>query len=171
HNDVVRPHAQSRSVGDLPGLFRRTSARFITAQGPPPTPKYTREQIDAMSSSQTKKLIEKKDKDFDFACEFYYGGNISEGGPKTADQLHALMMARFMLLDPWYEKVRAGYELEFRSEVEATYNRFALEQLSDEILKVPIQGKMGRENVRAIASKLWELAYKLREKGVKIEEA
>jgi pyruvate/2-oxoglutarate dehydrogenase complex dihydrolipoamide acyltransferase (E2) component len=79
------------------------------------------------------------------------------------------MMARFMLLDPWYEKVRASYELEFRTEVEKMYNRFSVEGLTDDVLKVPIQGKMGRENIRAIASKLWELAYKMREKGITIE--
>jgi hypothetical protein len=49
-------------------------------------------------------------------------------------------------------------------------NRFVLEGLSDEILKVPIQGRMGRQNILAIASKLWELAYKFREKGISIED-
>jgi hypothetical protein len=37
-------------------------------------------------------------------------------------------------------------------------------------LKVPIQGRMGRQNILAIASKLWELAYKFREKGISIED-
>lgn len=144
---------------------------FIEAQGPPPTPKYTREQIQNISLQESKRLINANDKDFDFASEYYFGGNVAAGGPQTADQLHSLMMARFMLLDPWYEKVRAAYELEFRNDVAKMYNRFVLEGLTDEILNVPIQGKMGRENVRAIASKLWELAYKVREKGVKIENA
>ena len=114
-------------------------------------------------------LIRKNNKDFDFACDFYFGGNITEGGPKTSEELQKLMMARFMLLDPWYEKVRAKYALEFRDEVERMYNRFSIEGLTDEVLHVPVQGKIGRENIRAIAWKLWELAYKIREKGVSIE--
>lgn len=142
---------------------------FIEAQGPPPIPKYTRKEIDLMPSAEMKSLILENDKDFDFACEYYYGGNIAEGGPQTADEMHKFMMARFMLLHPWYEKVRASYELEFRVEVERMYNRFAIEGLGDDILKVPVDGKMGRENIRAIASKLWELAYKVREKEVSIE--
>jgi hypothetical protein len=140
---------------------------FIEAQGQPPTPKYSRSQIEQMSSAEVKRLVSENNKDFDFACEFYYGGQT--GGPMTSEQLQTLMMARFMLLDPWYEQVRAKYALEFRDEVERMYNRFASEGLTDDVLHVPVQGKMGRENIRAIASKLWELAYKIREKGVSIE--
>jgi hypothetical protein len=144
---------------------------FIEAQGPPPEPKYTKEEILRMSSAETKNLILANDKDFDFACEYYYGGNVPEGGPKTSEELQKLMMARFMLLDPWYEKVRARYALEFGSEVEQMYNRFSIEGFTDDVLRVPVQGKMGRENIRAIASKLWELAYKVSEKGISIEDS
>src|SRR5271168_2914576 len=41
YEDVVRPHALSRSVGDEPGLFRRTSARFIPTGPPPPPPGFS----------------------------------------------------------------------------------------------------------------------------------
>lgn len=143
---------------------------FLEAQGPPPQPKYTAEEIQRMSLAKSRQLIEAHDKDYDFACEYHFGGNAVEG-VKSADELHKLMMARFMLLHPWYEKVRASYELEFRIEVERMNNRFAVEGLGDNILKVPVEGKMGRENIKAIASKLWELAYKVREKKVKIENS
>jgi pyruvate/2-oxoglutarate dehydrogenase complex dihydrolipoamide acyltransferase (E2) component len=80
-------------------------------------------------------------------------------------------MARFRLLDPWYEKITAGYNLEFRAEVERIHDRFAVEGIADESLKVPAQGRLARKEIRGIASKLWELAYKLRDKEVEIEEA
>jgi len=135
---------------------------FIEAQGPPPQPKYSADEVRRMP-------LDMNDKDLDFACEFHFGGNVSDGGPQTSEELQKLMMARFMILDPWYEKVRASYALEFRSEVERMYNRFSIEGFTDDVLDVPVQGKMGRENIRAIASKLWELAYKVREKGISIE--
>lgn len=144
---------------------------FIDAQGPPPKPKYSQEEILRMSSAETKRLILANNRDFDFACEYYYGGNVSEEGPRTSEELQKLMMARFMLLDPWYEKVRARYALEFGHEVEQMYNRFSIEGFTDDVLRVPVQGKMGRENIRAIASKLWELAYKVREKEVSIKDS
>lgn len=146
---------------------------FIKAQGEPPKPKYTREQIERMSSEDTGRLIRANDKDFDFACEYWFGGADGvQDGVRTEDQLAKLLMARFRLLDPWYEKVTAGYELEYRQEVERMRHRFALEGLSDDnLLQVPIQGKLGRENIKSIAAKLWELAYKVREKGVVIENA
>ena len=143
---------------------------FIDAQGHRPTPKYTREQVQDMSLLQSKRLINSNDKDYDFACEFYFGG--ADGvvdGVRTASQLETLMLARYRLLDPWYEKVTAAYNLEFRDEVEKMRNRFALEGLSEDVLLVPIIGKMGRENIKAIAGKLWELSHRVREKGVGIE--
>ena len=143
---------------------------FLEVQGSPPKPKYTREEIDKMSLAESRRLLDSNDGDYAFACEYHFGQNFDKGRCETPQQLAALMLARFMLLDPWYEKVRAGYEIEFRQEVEKMNNRFVLEGLSDEILKVPIQGRMGRQNILAIASKLWELAYKFREKGISIED-
>jgi len=144
---------------------------FIEAQGEPPTPKYSKEQIHRMPTEEMRSLIIAKDKDFDFSCEYHFGGNLEEGAPQTADELQKQIMARFTLLDPWYETVRAKYELEYRTEVERMANRFAVEQLSDEILRVPVEGRMSREYIRAIAAKLWEMAYKVREKGIRIEKA
>jgi hypothetical protein len=144
---------------------------FIEAQGQPPQPKYTRAEIDRMSSAETERLLRAHDRDFDFACEFHFGGGNFFDGPRTADELSKLMTARFMLLDPWYEKVRASYDLQFRDEVEQMRNRFSVEGLPDDVLRVPVQGKMGRENIKAIASKLWELSYKLRDREISLEEA
>lgn len=147
---------------------------FIEAQGKPPLPKYTREEIDRISLPESRRLIDAHDGDYAFACEYHFGQNFDKGMCDTAEQLAALMNARFMLMDPWYEKIRAGYDLEFRTQVEQIHNRFAIEGLSDDVLKVPVQGRMGIENICAIAKRLWELAFKLREKavrekGIKIE--
>src|ERR1035441_1630210 len=168
-DDPVKPFLSQLQMDAL--VLSVKLLNFIEAQGPPPKPKYTQKEINKMSSTETKRFILANDKDFDFACEYYFGGNVTEGEPRTVEELQKLMMARFMLLDPWYEKVRASYALEFRQEVEQMYNRFSKEGLTDDVLQVSIQGKMGRENIRAIAPKLWELAYKMREKGVSIEDS
>lgn len=134
---------------------------FIEDQGPQPTPKYTLAEIHAMSSDQSRALIEGKDKDYDFSCEYHHG-TLRGDGPYTASEIQTFTMARFMLLDPWYSKIKASYELRFRTEVETMRNRFAVEGLVEDLLRVPVEGKMGRESIRAIAAKLWELAYEVR---------
>ncbi|HZL50548.1 MAG TPA: hypothetical protein VFC37_06320 [Terracidiphilus sp.] len=143
--------------------------QFIEAQGPPPIPKYTREQLDAMSSERWKALVQSGDKDFDFACEYYYGGNLDRTTPESRDEVHKQMNARAMLLHSWYQKIRAAYNLNFKKKVEEMYHRFVLEELAEQVLLVPDGIGMRKEDVLAIANKLWELAYKLREKGVVIE--
>jgi len=87
-----------------------------------------------MPTEEMRSLIIAKDKDFDFSCEYHFA-KFRRGAPQTADELQKQIMARFTLLDPWYETVRAKYELEYRTEVERMANRFAVEQLSDEILR------------------------------------
>lgn len=110
------------------------------------------------------------DRDFEFACEFYYGG-ASTDGPRNADQLERNILARTSLLDPWYDKISASYILQFQPTVERMRNQFraAGEPDSDNALLMPVQGRSGRENIKAIARKLWELAYKIQEKEAVIE--
>ena len=136
---------------------------FLGRLGPEPAPKYTREQIEGMSSGETRRLIEAEDGDFAEACEYYGNGQLFHVTPGT----HAnTIVARMTRLWPWYDRLRAGYELEFKSPVEQISNRFALEGLADSALLFPVEGRDGIKNVRAIAAKLWELAGKLGEKEV-----
>jgi hypothetical protein len=136
---------------------------FLQRLGPEPAPKYTREQIDRMTSAETKRLIEAEDGDFAEACEYYGNGRLFNVTPGT----HAnTIVARMTRLWPWYERLRAGYELEFKSSVEQIRNRLALEALADSTLLLPVEGRDGVKNVRAIAAKLWELAGKLGEKDI-----
>jgi hypothetical protein len=144
---------------------------FIKEQGDPPEPKYTAQQIHAMSSEQVKQRILANDKDFEFACEYHFGGQEDVHlGTNTAEKLEKKIMMRITVLDPWYDKVRAKFELEYREQVERMYNRFCVEGLCDDDLKTPVQGRTSRETVRDIAATLWELAFKLKEKEVAIKQ-
>jgi hypothetical protein len=69
-------------------------------------------------------------------------------------------------LSPWYQKVDAKYAIEMKGKVETMRNRFAVEGMADSTLLLPVEGKDGEKTIRAIAAKLWELAYKLSEKGI-----
>ena len=137
---------------------------FVERLGPEPAPKYTREQIDRMSSDETMRLIESEDGDFAEACEYYGNGQLFNVSPGT----HAnTIVARMTRLWPWYDKLRAGYELEFKGAVEQIRNHFATEGLGDSTLLLPVEGRDGVKNVRAIAAKLWELAGRLGEKSAR----
>jgi hypothetical protein len=132
--------------------------------GPPPEPKFTREQIDGMSAAETKRLIEAEDGDFAEACEYYFGDGHFQ--PRTADGLLNSMMARMYRLWPFYEKVKASYELELAPKVREIWNRFTVEELADDRLILPVDGRDGIKNIKTIAATLWELSYKLSEKTV-----
>jgi hypothetical protein len=144
---------------------------FIKEQGDPPQPKFTVQQINSMSAEDIKQRILANDKDFDFACEYHFGGHDDiQEGVNTAVKFHTQMMARITLLDPWYEKVRASYELELKDEVERMYNRFCVEGLCDDTLKTSVKGRDARNNVRNISATLWELAFKIKEKEIVIKQ-
>ena len=142
--------------------------KFIERLGPEPAPMYTKEQIERMSSAESKRLIEAQDGDYLEACEYHFGdGHL----PLKSEQgLQNAIMANMNRLWPWYEKVRASYALEWKGEIEKMWNRFSAEGLADDGLLLPVDGRDGIKSMRAIAAKLWELAYKLRAKEIHIED-
>jgi hypothetical protein len=146
---------------------------FIEQQGSPPVPKYTAEEIRSMALSKSRSLIESNDRDYDFACEFHFGGRDEAAqGDWSAVRFQTQMMARISLLDPWYEKVRASYALsKLGEEVKRMRDRFAVEGLVENDLNLPIEGAKARENIKKVAAYLWGLAYKIREKGIYIEDS
>jgi hypothetical protein len=133
---------------------------FVKELGEPPPPKYTREQFDNMHSGEMKKLCNAHDGDWLEAVEYYGNGQFL----LTQQGYSSEIVARCNRLLPWYEKVKARYALEFKEKVETLSYRFAVEAVSDGKLLVPIQGRDGIKNIRAVASKLWELSYTVAEK-------
>jgi hypothetical protein len=137
--------------------------QFLDELGEPPAPKYTPQQIDEMSSTEMRRLIDRNDGDFIEACEYYKPGKLQ----LTREGLNSQIIAHCTRLFPWYEKVRARYALEYKAQVEQLRDRFTLYGiLDDDTLVSPVQGKDGVNTIRAIARKLWEMAYKLSEDGV-----
>jgi hypothetical protein len=107
-----------------------------------------------------RKLIEAEDGDWFEACTYYGTGDFQLSAQGYSNQI----IARCNRLLPWYEKVRARYALDFKDQVEKLHNRFAVEGASDDTLLIAIQGRDGIKKIKAIASKLWELAYTISEK-------
>jgi hypothetical protein len=139
----------------------RQLLEFLKRLGPSPTPKYTAEDIDRMTAAQTKALIEAEDGDFSEACEYYRPDSLAFTHQGLKDQPRA----HWKRLLPWYQKVEAGYTLELKTEVETMRNRFAMYGVSDGVLLLPVEGKDADKNIRAMAAKFWELAYKIGEEG------
>ena len=135
---------------------------FIKDLGDPPLPKYTREQIDNMGTKEMKRLIDSRDGDFLEACEYYSPDKLHF----TREMLDAQLSSHFTRLLPWYEKVRARYAIEFAGNVETLRNKYAIEEISDGTLSINIAGVDAVLNIRAIASRLWEMAFTLKEKEV-----
>lgn len=143
---------------------------FVKGLGPEPTPKYSVEEINSMPESKSRALIHSDDSDYRESCEYHFGeANARNGGPflKTADQLHASLMAHYRLLNPWYEGVASKYALDFREKVERIRTRFIVEGINDDddVLLQPIIGRKGPETMRTISAKIWELAYKVGERN------
>ena len=141
---------------------------FLKRLGPPPAPKYTAEDIGKMNSSQTDALVRAEDGDFAEACEYHFGDGTRFR--QTAQGLENQMTARWKRLLPWYQKVGASYALEFKAKVENLRNRFLVEGITDDVLLLPIEGRDGEKHIRAIAAKLWGLAYKIGEKRISSED-
>jgi hypothetical protein len=135
---------------------------LLARLGPEPAPKYTRKELDEMSSSEHKRLVDSEDGDFAEAYEYHYGDQHSFN--VTPRQHERTIRSRMNRLWPWYDKLSAGYALECKDAVERIRNRFAFEGLADSTLQLPVEGRDGVKNVRAIAAKLWEFAGKLEEK-------
>ncbi len=135
---------------------------FLKSLGPMPTPKYTKEDIDKMAGSQVEKLVKAEDRDFAEACEYYSGDGT--WFVQTANPFNNNITARWNRLLPWFQKVASRYALEFKDKVEKMRNRLAVEGVAPHVLLLPIEGRDGEKNIRAIAAALWEVAYKIGEK-------
>lgn len=139
---------------------------YLKRLGPAPAPKYTVQDIEKMTSAQMKVLIDAHDGDFAEACEYHSGdGKLFVG---TGDAYGNQITARWKRLYPWYQKVAASYALEFKDKVEKIRNRFAVEGITDDVLLLPVEGKEGEKHIRAIAMRLWELAFKIGENGINL---
>lgn len=128
---------------------------FLKELGPPPTPKYTSDDVYKMPSDKMKTLIEAGDIDFAEACEYY-----ELGGAQPA-KLNAPVIAKWKQKYPWYQKLEAGYALRFKDRVETLRNRFLLEGITDDgAFQLPVEYRDGAKNIRTIAAKCWEFAYR-----------
>jgi hypothetical protein len=136
--------------------------RFLNKLGTEPAPKYTRDQLARLPGSETQRLIESNDGDYSEACAYHDGDHRIFD--LTSDGLYRGIANRHTRMVPWYEKVRASYALEMRARVEEMRNRFSVEGLSDGDLLLPVENFDSTKNVRLIAAKIWELAFKLEEK-------
>lgn len=136
---------------------------FLKRLGTPPAPKYTAEDLEKMTASQMKALINAQDGDYAEAVQYHLGWDAFT---QTALGLENQMTARWKRLYPWYQKVGASYALEFKDKVEKLRNRFLVEGITDDVLLLPIEGRDGEKHIRDIAAKLWELAYKSGEKEI-----
>jgi hypothetical protein len=136
---------------------------FLKRLGPPPAPKYTAEEIAKMTSSQMRELIDADDGDFGEAMEYHQGDGVLF--IQTANAYSNKITARWKRLLPWYQKVGASYALDFKDKVDKIRNRFVLEGMTADALLLPVEGKEGEKRIRDIAATLWELAFKISEKG------
>jgi hypothetical protein len=133
---------------------------FLKQLGPPLAPKYTAQQFYNIPPAQMQALMDANDGDFLEACEYYR----KDGNPFSPAQLENQPIAHMTRLFPWYQRVSSSYALNFKGKVDIMRHRFAVEGLPDNIFLLPIEGKKGEKNIRSIAAKLWELAYKISEK-------
>lgn len=146
---------------------------FAKEVGPPPWPKYSRDQIRGMSMPNARRLIEEDDRDYSLACEFWFGERVDDP-PNFRPDVESVVrgqLVRGSVQDPWIDKVRALFaERNFPSRIESVRNRFAIEGLSENDLNVPVGGLEARKAILRIAQELWMLAYKVREKEISLEK-
>jgi hypothetical protein len=124
--------------------------------------------IEGMSLAESKWLIETADGDYEDSMYFYYGDTHSHPRSASADAVARAITVRMV---PFYEKVRAGFELEFAEKVKQLSNRLTLDGMADDRLALPIDGRRSVANIKTIAAALWEVAYELAERKVPIEKA
>lgn len=137
--------------------------RFLLELGPPPAPKYTEEEIRRMPEAQSRKLVESNDGEYAEACEYHFGKGTMR---LSQEGLYQQLTAHNRRLWPWYDKVADAYDERFKGKVESMKRRLTVEGMAADSLLVTIGGPHGAANIRAIAAKLWELAYGLKEKGL-----
>jgi len=136
-------------------------AEFLKELGPAPAPKYSYEEIQRMPLAESRRLIEENDGDYAEACEYHNG----KGSMRlTQEGLYKQLASHNLRMWPWYDKVQASYEERFAPKVQSVQRQFVIATIPADALGVAIGGPDGTKNIRAIASKLWELAYKLKEK-------
>ena len=73
---------------------------FLAKMGKPLVPKYSREDMRNMGSERERELVNSKDKDWDFACEYYAVEKFSQGLCETPEEIVRGMKARYRSLDP-----------------------------------------------------------------------
>jgi hypothetical protein len=144
---------------------------YLIRMGGPPAPKYSLEDIERMSLAESKRLIETADGDYEDSMYFYYGDTHSHPRSTNPDAVARAITVRMRRLVPFYDKVRAGFELEFAERVKQLSNRLTLNGMADDRLALPIDGRRSVANIRTIAAALWEVAYKLAERKVPLESA
>jgi hypothetical protein len=84
----------------------------------------------------------------------------------TVDGLYQQLVAHNLRLWPWYDKVQASYEERFASKVQSVQRRFVIAGIPADALSVAIGGPDGTKHIRAIASTLWDLAYRIKDNGL-----
>jgi hypothetical protein len=136
---------------------------LLNEMGTPPAPKWTTREIYKMPSDEMDRLTRSNDPDFIEACEM---ASNSNGLFRLAEQGYTPQeIARCTRLFPYYDKLRARYELEFRQRIETMRNRLSVEGVSDgNGLLLQVEGKHAIQNIRAIASNLWKMAYTISER-------
>ncbi len=132
---------------------------YLKEIGPPPTPKYTAQDINGMPTEEMRELLQAGDIDFAEACEYHKLGTA-----QTAPAIYNQIIGKWKRMYPWYQKMEAGYALRFKDRVEKLRHRFMLEGLTDDAFTLPIEYRDGIKNVRMVASAFWELAYRITEK-------
>lgn len=134
---------------------------FLKELGAPPAPKYSYEEIQRMPLAESRRLIEENDGDFAEACEYHNG----KGSMRlTEEGLYKQLVSHNLRMWPWYDKVQASYEERFAPRVQSVQRQFVIAGIPAGALGLAIDGPDGTKNIRATASKLWELSYKLKEK-------
>ena len=137
--------------------------RFVHDLGIPPAPKYTFEEIQAMSSDKSGKLLRANDGDFIESCAIME----VELGQLTTEQAAASMSARSTRLYHWFQKVEGKYNTTLRGRVEVMRDRFAAEGLAEAPIVFALTFCFNpEERIRGMAIKFWEMAYKIVEKSV-----
>jgi hypothetical protein len=137
---------------------------FLKQMGPAPAPKYTRAEINDMNSAQMKVLMDARDGDFFEACEYHFGDKYYFG-QQTAQGLESQLTAGATRMFTRYRKLEAAYALGLKGKVEGLRNRLVVEGIEADALIAPIPYKDSEQHIRSIAAKLWELAFKVGEKG------
>jgi hypothetical protein len=138
---------------------------FLKQVGPPPPPKYTRDELDNMPSTVMRRLIDAQDGDFLEAMAFHHGDDRVFG--VTGEGVYNNVATRLTRLLPWYQKVKHQYELEFADKMKRISNRIGAEGITKGELLTDIGWWDSLDGIHSKASVLWNTAYELAERQIK----